>query len=128
MSESVDSDSKLHVQFLTEIFNNFSNDPNVSKFFSQLLQESASTSDAAVELLQAFARSKLLSEAAGNRSLVDFCLAIARAISPDSKLALYENLFERSDERGVTDWLLASLLQAEEDGSLHKRSVLVQIL
>jgi hypothetical protein len=37
---------------------------------------------------------------------------------------LYENLFERSDERKVTDWLLASLLQAEEDGSLHKRSVL----
>ena len=124
LSEFVNKESRLHVQFLTDIFNCFSGDADVGRFYSQLLKESASTNDAAVELLQAFARSKLLSEAAGNRGLVDFCLVIARAIAPDSKLVLYESLFERTGERGVTDWLLASLLQAEEDGSLHKRSIL----
>jgi len=81
-----------------------------------------------VDLLQAVAHSKLLNEVgennAQNEGLVDFCLVIARAVNSDSKLILYENLFERSDERKVTDWLLASLLKAEEDGSLPKRSIL----
>lgn len=116
LSEAVDFDSKQHVQFLTNIFDSFSTDGDVSKFYSQLLQKSTSTSDSAVDLLQAVANSNLLNEAAGSGSLVDFCLVIARAISPESKLVLYESLFERSNEKGVTDWLLASLLHAEEDG------------
>ena len=127
LAENVDSDAKIHVLFLTQILECFSSDSGVSNFYSQLLK-SPKSHDGAVDLLQTVAHSKLLNEmgenSAQNEGLVDFCLVIARAVNSDSKLVLYENLFDRTDERKVTDWLLASLLKAEEDGSLPKRSIL----
>ena len=108
LSETVDSKSKLHVQFLTDIFECFSFDSKVSTFYSKLLSTSSNFSnvsnvsnvsndvkgvdvsndvkgvDAAVDLLQAVAHSKLLSEtgqkAAQNGNLINLCLVIARAV------------------------------------------------
>jgi hypothetical protein len=85
LSETVDSLSKDHVQFLTDIFECFSFDSQVSTLYSKLPSTSTALSgDAAVDLLQAVAHSKMLSEtgekAAQNENLVNLCLVIARAV------------------------------------------------
>jgi hypothetical protein len=64
-----------------------------------------------INRLQAIAHSRLLRESAeksGANQLVDLCLIVARAVRPDSKLVLYENLFARSDDR--CRWLQNSIL------------------
>ena len=131
ISANADKTAKQHVLFLTQIFDCFATDGDIgTSFYSKLLKNSAATTDGAVDLLQAVAHSKLLNDAGDNASkngyLVQYCLVIARSVNSSSKSKLYESLFNTTadEEKKVTDWLLASLLQAEEDGSLVKRSVL----
>jgi len=113
-----------HLDFVSRLLGKYLSAGNADLFFKSDTKDLSGP----VEMLNALMRSKVIDQAETDKeidaNLTNLCIAIARSIELQTKLALYDGLFTQPKDRRLADRLLVSLLQAEVDKTPEKESIL----